>query len=157
MWRSVSTHGVRTLMTLKDIARPKEELVTATAETSVRELAELMEDNKVGSVVIEKDGDVHGIITDRDIALKVVGAGKDPMNLVAGDIMTERPITADMGDGVYELCNLMRDNGVRRIPLTENGKLAGIVTLDDLFILLEDEMHDISEVIRAESPPFQPA
>lgn len=142
-------------MTVKDIARPREELVSASPDTSLPELAQLMDERKVGCVVIETDGDPTGIITDRDFAIMVVGEGKDPTELTAADVMHRDPYTADADDGVFELCATMREHGVRRMPVVEDGKLTGIITLDDLVVLLEQEMHDLSEVIRAESPAYQ--
>lgn len=144
-------------MPLKDIVRPREELVTATPETSCQDLATLMNDRSVGSVVIEENDDVRGIVTDRDICIKAVGSGRDPATTTAADVMNTTVYTCDADDGVFELCAAMREHGVRRMPIVEDGKLSGIITLDDLVMLLEDEMHDLSEVIRAESPPHQPA
>ncbi|SEO24615.1 CBS domain-containing protein [Halogranum amylolyticum] len=144
-------------MPLKDIVRPKEELVTASRDTSCQDLAKLMNDRTVGSVVIEENDEPIGIVTDRDICLNAVGAGKDPKTTPASEVMNTDVFTCDADDGVFELCQAMREHGVRRMPIVEDGKLSGIITLDDLVMLLEDEMHDLSEVIRSESPPYQPA
>ncbi|KAB1194736.1 CBS domain-containing protein [Haloferax sp. MBLA0076] len=144
-------------MTVRDIARPKDELVTAKVDTPVDELAKMMEDRMVGSVVIANGDDIEGIVTDRDIALKCVGAGGDLKGMTASDVMTGEPFTVDADLGVYDLFHQMREHGVRRAPIVDNGKLSGIVTLDDLLVLLEDEMHELSEIIRAGSPPYTPA
>ncbi|KTG14791.1 CBS domain-containing protein [Haloferax profundi] len=144
-------------MTVRDIARPKDELVTAKVDTPVDELAKMMEDRMVGSVVIANGDDIEGIVTDRDIALKCVGTGGDLKGMTANDVMTGEPFTVDADLGVYDLFHQMREHGVRRAPIVDNGKLSGIVTLDDLLVLLEDEMHELSEIIRAGSPPYTPA
>lgn len=144
-------------MPLKDIVRPKEELVTAKRDTSCQDLAKLMNEFTVGSVVVEENDEAVGIVTDRDICLKTVGAGKDAKTTTAEDVMNTNVFTCDADDGVFDLCAAMREHGVRRMPIVEDGKLSGIITLDDLVMLLEDEMHDLSEVIRAESPSYQPA
>lgn len=144
-------------MPLKDIVRPREELVTAKRETSCGDLAKLMDEFTVGSVVIEDEGEAAGIVTDRDICLKVVGMDRDPKTTTAADVMNTTVYTCDADDGVVELCAAMREHGVRRMPIVEDGELSGMITLDDLVMLLEDEMHDLSEVIRAESPSSQPA
>ncbi|QIO21701.1 CBS domain-containing protein [Haloarcula sp. JP-L23] len=143
-------------MTVKDICRPKDELVSASADTAVRELCRLMDERKVGCVVIESDAEPTGIVTDRDVAM-AFGAGEPLDEWTAEDIMNREPFTAQAGDGIFELCAAMAEHGVRRVPVVDDGELYGIVTLDDLVILLEDEMHNISEVIRSESPPFQTA
>lgn len=144
-------------MPVKDIVRSREELVTASRDASCQDLAKLMADHNVGSVVIEEQDKAVGIVTDRDITLKAVSEGRDPKGTKASDVMNSKVYTCDAEDGVFELCGEMRKHGVRRMPVMENDKLVGIVTLDDLVMLLEDEMHDLSEVIRAESPPYQPA
>lgn len=141
-------------MPIKDIARPRDELVSADANTPLPDLARLMEERRVGCVVIEGEREPAGIVTDRDLAIRVIGEGTDPREVTAGDVMTDDPHTAEADDGVFELCAKMREHGVRRMPVVENGELTGIVTLDDLVVLLEDEFHDISEVIRSESPPY---
>lgn len=141
-------------MPVQTIARERNELVTVTPDDAIETVAETMRDETVGSVVVERNAKAVGIITDRDLAMKILADGKDPATLTARDVMTPDPVTADVDDGVFELCEQMREEGVRRIPVLADGELAGIVTLDDLVILLGDEMKDLSEVIRSESPPF---
>lgn len=141
-------------MPIKDIARPRDELVSTDADTPLPDLARLMQERRVGCVVIEGEREPAGIVTDRDLATRVIAEGLDPREMTAGDVMTDEPHTAEADDGVFELCAKMREHGVRRMPVVEDGALRGIVTLDDLVVLLEDEFHDISEVIRAESPPY---
>jgi signal-transduction protein with cAMP-binding, CBS, and nucleotidyltransferase domain len=141
-------------MPVRDIARGKEELVIATPDTPLSDLARQMRDSTVGSVIIESDGDIQGILTDRDLALKVVGEGMDPSTLTAEDVMLTDVATVDVDDGVFDVCRVMRENTVRRVPVLEDGELCGIVALDDLLVLIEDELHDLSAVIKAESPPY---
>lgn len=139
-------------MTVKDICRPKEELVSAREDTSVRELCQLMGERKVGCVVIEADDSPEGIVTDRDVAM-AFGDEQSIEEWTASDIMNRNPFTANADDGVFELSAKMSEHGVRRIPVVEGDELCGIITLDDLVVLLEDELHNLSDVIRTESPP----
>ncbi|WP_323675058.1 CBS domain-containing protein [Halorubellus sp. PRR65] len=142
-------------MTLDQIARDKGTLVTATPDHSIEDAAKLMAEHEVGSLVVERDDEPIGIITDRDVALGVVAAEKDPAGTTVADVMTREPVTVHVDDGVYELTETMRDNSIRRMPVVDDdGMLAGIATLDDVFVLVADEMHGLSEVIRAESPPY---
>jgi len=83
--------------------------------------------------------------------------GADLEALTADEIMNRDPYTAAADDGVFELCAKMAEHGVRRMPVVEDDELTGIVTFDDLVILLDDEMSNLSEVVRSESPPFQSA
>ncbi|WP_435360801.1 CBS domain-containing protein [Haloarchaeobius sp. DFWS5] len=141
-------------MPTMDIARKLDTVVTADPDTSIRDIAKKMSEKAVGSVVIHRNEEPVGIVTDRDIALKVVGGDKDPAAVTASEVMTNDPVTIDANAGVAELCEKMREGSVRRMPVTENGKLVGIVTLDDLVVLLDSEMNDLSEIIKAESPPY---
>lgn len=141
-------------MPVKDICRPKEELVSAGEDTSVRELCRLMADRRVGCVVIEAENKPAGIVTDRDIAM-AFGDDKPLDEWTAQDIMNRDPYTSKADDAVFDLTAKMADHGVRRFPVVEDGELCGIVTLDDLVVHLEDEFHNVSNVIRKESPPYQ--
>ncbi|MFC6951432.1 CBS domain-containing protein [Halorubellus litoreus] len=142
-------------MSLDQIARDKGALVTATPDHSIEDAAKLMAEHEVGCIVVERDDEPIGIVTDRDVALGVVAAEKDPASTTVSDVMTREPVTVHVDDGVYELTEAMRDNSIRRMPVVDDdGTLAGIVTLDDVFVLVADEMHGLSEVIRAESPPY---
>jgi CBS domain-containing protein len=142
-------------MSLDQIARDESDLVTANPDHSIVDASKLMSEHDVGCIVVERDGEPVGIVTDRDIAIDVVAAGKDPADTMLSDVMSRDPITAHKSDGIYKLAESMRDNGVRRMPLVDDdGELAGIITLDDVFVLVADEMHGLSEVIRAESPPY---
>ncbi len=140
-------------MPIEDICRSRDELVSAAADTPVRELCGLMDTYEVGSVVIEDDGRPRGIVTDRDVAM-ALGAGDDLAGATAADVMNGDPFVMRADDGVGDLFGVMAARSVRRMPVVEDGELCGIVTLDDLVVLLEDELSDLSSIIRAESPPY---
>jgi len=142
-------------MTLESLARDREELVTAGPGTTAADLADLMKAHRVGSIVVEEGDRPIGIVTDRDLALAVVGGRRSATETTARDLMTGDLVTADISDGVFEVCQKMSEHGVRRMPVMDEGRLVGILTLDDLVILLEDEMGQLSSVIQAESPPHQ--
>jgi hypothetical protein len=75
-----------------------------------------------------------GILTDRDLALAVLGGDLDPKTTPLGEVMSEGVIACDIKADLDEVVRLMRDQGVRRIPITENGRLVGLVTFDDLVV-----------------------
>lgn len=139
-------------MTVADIART--DPIAATRRASIAEVASLMNENRVGSVIIEEDDRPIGIVTDRDIAMKVTAEGKDPNGVTAEDVMTKDPVTIEKDAGVYELIEHMSENEVRRMPVVDGDKLYGIVTLDDVDRLLGDEHHKLARVMEAESPPY---
>lgn len=141
-------------MPVKQLARPRDELVSAAPDTSIRDLCSRMDDRKVGCVVIESEREPAGIVTDRDVAM-AFGRGEDLENATAADLMIDDPHTASADDGVFDLCATMAEHGVRRMPVVEDGELTGIITFDDLIVLLDEEMGQLGDVVRAESPPYE--
>ena len=140
-------------MTIADLART--DVVTADPETTISELAFTMANERVGSVVVVEDGAVAGIVTDRDLALDVLGTGADPMEYTAGDVMTPDPLVAEADAGVMDTVRAMCEASVRRVPVVEGDRLAGIVTLDDFLVLLAGELSNLAGVVEAESPPYE--
>lgn len=127
-------------------------VVFATEETSVKEAAQLMRDQHVGSLVVVKEAGkgriVVGMVTDRDIAIVAVARDFDPQTLRVADIMSAEPVTARPEDSVDEVLAMMRERGVRRVPVTTNdGVLIGIVALDDLLDIFAEEMRGFIKAI----------
>ncbi|MEF8840177.1 MAG: CBS domain-containing protein [Haloarculaceae archaeon] len=139
-------------MPIEDLARS--DVVTADPETPVTELAATMEAENVGSVVVTNGDTPVGIVTDRDLAVRVLGADADPAERTAEDVMTSDLCTAEAGTGFYEVTDLMAEHGVRRIPICEGDTLVGIITADDLNELLADEQQRFAAVIRAQRPEY---
>lgn len=138
---------------VKSIVR--EEVVTADPTTSITDLVTLMDDERVGSVVVTDSGRPVGIVTDRDVAIKVLKQGRDPAQTTAGDVMTEDVVTVDEDAGIFEVLSRMAEGEVRRIPaVDEDGELTGIVTFDDFVDLLGRELRKLGDVVEAESPPY---
>lgn len=143
-------------MPVIDIARPREELVSAEPTASIREICQFMDDKRVGCVVIESEETPAGIITDRDVSM-AFGEGKSLEDLSADDIMNREPHTVSSDDGVFDLCATMAEHGVRRMPVVEDEKLTGIITFDDLVVLLDNELSNLSKVVRIEFPAYESA
>ncbi|WP_253737792.1 CBS domain-containing protein [Halohasta salina] len=140
-------------MPIEDLARSN--VVTATEETAVSELAQTMADETIGSVVIVNDETPVGIVTDRDLALRCVAEEGDTSDLTAENVMTEDLETVQQDAGFFEAVDLMSETGIRRLPVTDDaGGLAGILTSDDLTTLLADEQQGLSKVIEAQRPPY---
>lgn len=127
-------------------------VVTASPDTSVRRLATLMDKRRVGSVVIVEDRRPVGIVTDRDLTLKVLAREQDPDALVAEDVMSPNLVTVEAGSGTNTIINKMVTSGVRRMPVVEEGELVDIITLDDLMRMLAGQQVRLAEVIGRESP-----
>ena len=121
------------------MAQSIREIMTAdprTVETgaTVAEAAREMRDGDVGSVVVVENGAVAGIVTDRDIAVRVVAQGLDPDATRVGEVATMRPVTLTVDQTVDDAIRLVREQNVRRIIVLQDGRAAGIVSLGDLAI-----------------------
>ena len=134
-----------------------EGVVTATPSSSVREVAELMRERNVGSVVlVADDGSLAGFVTDRDLALGALTDGRDPGDPVEPH-SSSPVITAAPGMNVEEAAELMVRHGIRRLPIVDKGRLTGILTLDDLAVRtgdLELAQHMTAQITRAALPGF---
>jgi CBS domain-containing protein len=132
----------------------RREAVAINASANLRAAASLMREEHVGFVVVVdgavgSDGArVVGVLTDRDIVTAAVARDADPRILTVGDVMTRNPLVADETASLEALLRLMRDNGVRRVPVIVAGKLSGVLSLDDVLDELADELKNITEAFR---------
>ncbi|MBM2805692.1 MAG: putative signal transduction protein with domain [Deltaproteobacteria bacterium] len=130
-------------------------VVTISPERSVAEACWLMKEKNVGCLIAENHGKLCGIITDRDIALKVTGEEKDPLTTMVQEIMTSDPVRISVDKDLPELVSLMHSRHVRRVPIVDQtGLTLGIVTLDDLIALFGYEMSALGKAV---SEGFRPA
>jgi CBS domain-containing protein len=134
------------------LVRYKTLVVTASPHDTVEQAARMMRDHRVGSLVVKEAGQPTGIVTDRDLVVRVLARGIDPTTATLGRFVTYDPITVSLYDGIETAAERMRTHGVRRLPIVdENGDIVGIVTADDLLILLGGELAAISEGIENRS------
>lgn len=107
-----------------------------TLETSLHDVAQLMVENDCGCIpVVEKEGSKTpiGMITDRDIVLRTVAHNKNPLNMIAGEVMTDNVISVTPDTTVEAACDLMEKNHIRRLAVTdENGDLVGMLAQADV-------------------------
>jgi CBS domain-containing protein len=121
---------------------------------SVQAVAERMRQRTVGCLVIV-DADQHplGIVTDRDLVLRVVAEGKDPGTTRIEGAMTCDLKTIPIDGGIEQALRIMRGGSFRRVPVVDrDGKLAGLVTLDDVLMLLAEEFMQVRDVLDRETP-----
>ena len=140
-------------MPVSDLAQS--DVVTATGDSSVEELASKMRDENVGAVVIVEDDKPVGIVTDRDIAMAI--ADGNVSDATADDLGQENPATVRGDAEAVELARTFGEERVRRLPVVdENESLVGIVTLDDMVATIGEMMECAADVIEAESPGYSP-
>src|SRR5258708_10537858 len=132
-------------MSLHDYRNPKTLILGADA--SVYEAARAMADRQLGSVLIVEHGRVAGIVTDRDLALDVVAQSSNPREIRLGAIMRRNVATISVEASVDDVVGLMRASGCRRIPILEDGRIVGIVTLDDLLLDRKLSVDAIASVV----------
>ena len=111
-------------------------IATVRPEATVLEAIKRMASLKKGSVLVAGDGllkECLGIVTTSQVFLKVFAEGRDPARVAVRDIMTEAPlVTIDLDATTAEAARLMREHGIRRLPVMKGGALVGIITSKDL-------------------------
>lgn len=128
------------------------EVIFVYKDEPVRRAAELMRYHHVGDVVVvDEDDGVRrpvGIVTDRDIIIKVIAPGIDPAALAVKDVMSDRIIIAFDTDDEYETVQKMHRAGVRRVPVVgrDDGALLGILAVDDLLEHIARELGELAGV-----------
>lgn len=135
-------------MSLRWYRAPK--LLVLDPAAPARDVARAIEDNLVGAVVIQEYGRVIGIVTDRDLTVRVVGAGLDPKATPVGTVMTSPVATLSLDATPSDALQLMQERGIRRIPLVEDGRLVGIVTLDDLLLDEAVALEQVAGVVESQ-------
>lgn len=106
--------------------------VTVDGASPLSEAARLMRDKDVGDVIVLQDGQICGIVTDRDIVVRAVADGKDPSTVPAGDICSRDMSYLSPTDTVSDAVRIMREKAIRRLPIVENDRPVGVVSLGDL-------------------------
>ncbi|MBW2981222.1 CBS domain-containing protein [Candidatus Woesearchaeota archaeon] len=116
-------------MKIKEIMTPVSMLPV---EYTVADAAKTMDKKNVGSMPIEEGGKVIGLISERDILKRVVAQGKDPKDTPIREVMSSPLITISPDKSIEEANELMIEKKIRRLPVEENGKLIGMVTIRDI-------------------------
>ena len=128
------------------------DLIYSRPSDMVSDVAQLMKEEDIGPVLIVDDSNdgkrLVGIVTDRDLAIKVVGEGSDPQNTRVEDVMTESLVTVRASDDVQSAMQAMAQNQLRRIPVVDdNGQLVGIISQADVATRL-NEPQSTAEVVK---------
>jgi CBS domain-containing protein len=125
-------------------------VVTASAQMTVDEAARAMRSKNVGALVVVNAGRPVGMLTDRDVAIEVVAKGLDPDTARVGDVMHKKPITIREDLGILDAAKVFAKTGVRRLPVvTKSGVLVGVITVDDLIMLLGNELGHVAGALSA--------
>jgi CBS domain-containing protein len=130
------------------------EVDTAEVSESVQAAADRMNSRNVGTLlVLNPLKQPLGIITDRDLAVRVVAKGKDPFSTKVGDVMTLFPRSVREDTPIEQAITLMRAGPYRRLPVVDDAdKLVGLLSIDDILDLLTEEFREIGALLKAERP-----
>ena len=127
------------------------ELTSLPSTATALDAAKYMTDMNVGSVIVVDDDKPSGILTDRDIVTKVLSQDKDPKTTKIRDIMTSPAVTISKDRDIIDVTRLMSERGIRRFPVVDaNGKIIGVITLDDVLVFLGQEMQNIAAALKRE-------
>ena len=152
-------------MSIKGLCR--KDVVTVKPGTLIEDVTKIMEEKNIGCVLVSDAGPEwkelgirgakgFGIVTDRDIALKVINRRIDPRKCTIDTVMTQRNLVVLKEDmGLLEALQEVRNSAVRRFPVVDDeGNLQGLITIDDIIQLLGREMSGVAQVIENEAPIF---
>ena len=110
------------------------EVATAAPDNTLDEIAVMMKNEDVGSIPIVADGELRGILTDRDIVIRCIAEGKEPTDTTAEEVLSEAMHTIEPEAEVEEASELMAAEQIRRLPVVEENRLIGIIALGDLAV-----------------------
>jgi len=119
---------------------------TVNASDTIVDAARTMNEADIGDVVVVDDGDVQGIVTDRDIVVRAIAEGRDPQSTSVSDVCTTGIDTIEPSASVDDALRKMREADIRRLPVVQDGRPVGIVSLGDLAVEREPDstLADIS-------------
>jgi CBS domain-containing protein len=128
--------------------------LTLPASASARAAARLMESEGTGAIVVMEGQRLAGIVTDRDLALHVLVGGQDADRCPLSEFMSAPVVTLAQDESLADASQRMREHGIRRLPVVDaTGRLAGILTADDILLVLGRELRDVAATVGRERAP----
>jgi CBS domain-containing protein len=131
---------------VRNILQSKNEIVfTVPPDITVYHAIELMCQRNIGAIIVEENGRLSGIFTERDYARKVVLKGRSSKETLIRELMTLDPITVNSDNTIEECMALMTDRHIRHLPVVECGNLIGVISVGDLIRFINEEQRTIIE------------
>ncbi len=120
-------------MKVQDLLQAKgREVATVAPQISVLDATRLMNERRIGAVVVTQGDHLVGIFTERDVLTRVVAAGRDPSSTTVEEVMTRNVLTCFCEDSLEEVRRIFTEKRIRHLPVVEGGELVGIVTSGDI-------------------------
>jgi len=134
---------------MREVGHYHKDVETVGARASAQELAEQMTREAVGCLlVVDEQARPIGIVTDRDLALRVVAEGRSATETAAEAVMSQPLLAAEAADPIERVIERMCSHGIRRVPILRDGKAVGLVSLDDLVVQLGSELDSLGSGLR---------
>ena len=131
---------------LKDILN--EDVVTIEPTASVSEAAFMMKESNIGALIVtDEEMTPTGIITDRDIVVSVIAEGLKLEEVKVEDVMSKDPVFVDEDTNILNILRTMAEYSIRRMPVTKDSRLVGIVSVDDLIVVIATELAQLSNAL----------
>ena len=128
-------------------------LATCIPDTNVTDVAAIMRDRDIGDVLIVEDGQLRGIVTDRDLTLQALTGHDDPRKTPISKYMSTKIVTGESTWNLTQVSSVMAEHQIRRLPIVQDGKLVGIISLGDV-ARYEDQNHVVAQSLQAISEPL---
>lgn len=119
-------------MTIGRIIEGRTDVTTCDVAMSVREAAGLLAERRIGAVPVLENGEIAGIFSERDVIYKLREFGAEVLDMPLGHIMTVMPVTVEPATSVMAALSLMTRRRIRHLPVVENGRMVGFVSIGDL-------------------------
>lgn len=134
--------------TVRDILQNKKGPIwTTTPDSTVYEAIGLMGEKNIGAVVVVEDGEVIGVLSERDYSRKVVLQGRTSRDTKVGEILSRPAITVRRKDGIEKCMQLMTENRIRHLPVVDEGELVGMISMGDLVNwVMQTQRHTILQL-----------
>ena len=116
--------------------------VAVKSDSTLQKCAEVMSKNHVGALVIKDDHKSIGLITEQDLVRKVIAMGINPLGKKITDYMEKKLVTISSGEDIYNALIKMRDHNIRHLPVVDDGKMVGLLTLKDI-LKIEPQLFEL--------------
>lgn len=141
---------IRSTKTLKEILN--RDVIVISPSAPISEASYLMMREEIGSlVVVDSDNFPIGIITDRDMVVSVIAEGSNPEEVVVEEVMTKDIVYVEEDTDIMDILSTLSEYSIRRIPVTNNGKLSGIISVDDLIVVIATELAELATALSGKS------
>ena len=131
-----------------------EDVISVSEKATVREAAELMNKHEIGClIVVDTEEKPIGILTERDLLRRVLAERKDPVRIKVSQVMSKPLVTVTPHTDLEAAARLMFERKIKKLPVVEDGRLVGLVTLTDMVRVQPHIIKMLKELVTAEPPP----